>query len=177
MRLHVEHLLTTYIHDELPPHLRARVARHVQHCDRCYAALRREEDLARRLQAEMPAFGAPTRGQLNRLLPGILAEVTPRPAPRPSFRGAGFAVALAVMLLVGLFVPSVTGPRAVASVAPSQPVGPAIAATATQSITDAPADMPVFRPTAVAQHVVLATDLPETDPPPAPVAQATPGRY
>lgn len=177
MRYHVDHLLTTYIHDELPPHLRARVTRHVQHCDRCYAALRREEDLTRVLQAEMPLFGAPARGQLNRLLPGILAEVAPRPAPRSGFQGAGFAVALVVTLLVALFVPTLTGPRAVADYAPSQPVAPAIAATATQSITDAPYDVPVFLPTAVAQHVVLATDLPETDPPPAPVAQATPGRY
>jgi anti-sigma factor RsiW len=177
MRLHVEHLLIAYIHDELPPHLRARVSRHVQHCDWCYAALRREEDLARLLQAEMPVVGTPTRGQLNRLLPGILAEVTPRPAPRSSFRGAGFAVALVVTLLVALFVPALSAPRAVASYAPSQPVGPAIAATATQSTTDTPSDVPVYLPTAVAQHVVLATDLPETDPPPAPIAQATPGQY
>ena len=177
MRYHVEHLLSTYIHDELPPHLRARVSRHVQHCDRCYAALRREEDLARLLQAELPLLGAPSRGQLNRLLPGILAEVNPRPAPHNGFRGAGFALALVVTLLVALFVPTLTGPRAVADYLPNQPVPPASAVAATQSITDAPGDMPVFLPTAVAQHVVLATDLPETDPPPAPIALATPGRY
>lgn len=172
-RGHVEHLLTAYVHNELPPHLRRRVARHVDRCDRCYAALRREQELTRSLRGQFTGFGQPRSDQLTRLLPDILAEAKPR-TRRPRLL-PGFGVALVMSLVLALLLPVLMTPQAMADYAPDQPAPYMIAATATQSVTDAPQALVLASPTAVARWVEeAATDPPDQNPPPAPVAQATP---
>lgn len=169
---HVTHLLTAYIHHELPPHLRSRVEKHVRSCDDCYAALGRERELARLLETRMPTFGAPRPEQLARLLPGILAQTSGSTADLPPGRPRalpGLGLALVVILL--LVAPVLAGPHAAAQVAPNQPAPYMLQPTATPDITDAPGL--ASSPTAVALRSDAATEPAELIPPLIPVA-ATP---
>ncbi len=176
MRFHVKHLLSAYVGRELPAYQRWRVSRHLQSCDVCYAALRREEERARILQDEMPRLGVPRPEQLARLLPGILAEVGPRPAARHPYRLSGFGVALVLSLLVVLFVPTLVMPRVAADFALSQPDPHVAAVTEAVGVTDAPLTVLLATPTAIALRPWVTTEVPNLLPPPAPIAQATPVR-
>src|SRR5437016_9953530 len=82
MSKHIEHLLTAYVHRQLPRKERERVMLHVQLCANCRAALDREELLARDVARLMPLIGQPRRGQLARLWPAIWREFR---TPRTSF--------------------------------------------------------------------------------------------
>lgn len=176
MRRHVTYLLTAYIHGELPPHLRERVTRHIGACDACYAALLRERELARLLAEELPGLGSPRPEQLARLLPGILAQADRGPAERPQGL-PGFGLALGLSLVLTLTVPLLlASPRAAANALPNQPAPAMIVATATQSVTDAPAQAGLAL-TAVARRFELATEAARRSPAPAPIAQATPGYH
>ncbi len=173
MRFHVKHLLSAYVSHELPAYQRWRVSRHIQLCDACYAALRREEERARVLKTEMPRLGAARPDQLARLLPGILAEVGPRPAARHPYQMSGFGVALVLSLLVVLFVPALVMPRVAADFALSQPDPHELASTETLGVTDAPLAA-LATPTAIALRPWVTTEVPSQLPPPAPVARAMP---
>jgi anti-sigma factor RsiW len=175
MRTHVTHLLTAYVHDELPPHLNRRVIRHLERCDDCYLAMQRERDLARTLAAQMPAIGVPHPEQLARLLPAILADVNEPPSRRQPRLLPGYGLALVATLVLAVMVPTLVVPRVVADYAPNQPAPYMIQATATQSVTDSPV-AGLVSPTAIARRNDSATEPPVLDPAPAPVALATPGR-
>ncbi len=177
MSQHVTTLLAAYVHDELPPHLRERVSRHVQGCDACYAALCRQREIDRVLQDELRGLGAPRPEQLVRLLPGILAEAAPaRPAHRSRRPGLGLAMAFSMLLI--LLMPALLMPRVSAVALPQDQPSPQVRVTATQNVTDAPDHgMPVHviaSPTAVAVQLVVMTQ-PPLNPSPVPVVEATPG--
>lgn len=170
---HVAHLLTAYVHHELPRHLSERVVRHVETCDACYAALTRARDMARFLGAQVPTFGAPRPEQLARLLPGILAEAGDRPAQRQGGRRSflpGFGLALVLTLILALAVPALASSHVVVERAPDQPAPYMIRATATPGVTDAPW-LGVASPTVVAQRVDMeaATEPAFHAPPSAPI--------
>lgn len=179
MTEHIEHLLTAYIHDELPVHLRGRVTRHLESCDVCYAAFARERELTRLLTAQLPALSTPRPEQLTRLRGDILASVGETSArrsqaPQQRLPGWGFALVMSVALL--LLMPALVLPGVAAVDAPAQH-GPAmIAATATQSLTDAPLAYSVAAVTAVAARSEAATEPPALNPSPVPEVQATPGQ-
>lgn len=175
MRTHVIHLLTAYIHDELPPHLVRRVIRHLETCDDCYLAMRRERDLARSLAAQMPALGVPGTDQLAQLLPAVLGAVKEKPSRRQLRALPGYGLALVVALVLAVMAPVLVMPRVSAEYAPNQPAPWMVQATATQSVTDPPVAA-LFSLTAVAHRGDLATEPPDLNPAPAPVAFATPGR-
>ncbi len=175
MRTHVTHLLTAYLHDELPPHLNRRVIRHLERCDDCYLAMQRERELVRTLAAQMPVVGVPRPEQLARLLPAILAEVNEPPSRRRPRALPGYGLALVVTLVLAVMVPVLIAPRVAADYAPDQPAPYMIQATATQSVTDSPV-AGLLLPMTVARRQNPATEPPDLDPAPAPVALATPGR-
>jgi anti-sigma factor RsiW len=137
MRNHVRHLLTAYVHHQLPRTRRERVWRHVQTCPECRAALAREESLARDLKAKIPLIGRPPRGLLARLWPRIWAEMR-RPSVRCGVRIPSFGVAAVAILWGALVVSALFNTPAQASAAPSQPVPAEIKATVTPIYTEEP---------------------------------------
>lgn len=182
MRRHVKRYLVAYLQGELPPHLARRVREHIQHCDACYAALQREGERERVLAEQFAGFGAPYPAQLARVKASVLAAVLPPSTPPPTRRLLpGMGVLLALGLMIVLLAPVVMTPRLASLVNVPDQHGPnVLAATALASRTDFPAQL-VVSPTAVAQRALLqgddaATAPPALDPPPAPIAEATPGR-
>lgn len=171
MNGHVTRWLTAYLHGELAPHLQERVSRHVRECDECYAALRRERELARELGDSMPVFGAPRNEQLTRVLSGILAEAGNHQG-MATFRMPRAGVVLLLSLLLVL-LPALVMPRAAVVSAPDQPAPYMIAATATQSSTDAPVGFVMASPTAIAACRPLPTEPPAVNPSPVPVVDKT----
>lgn len=144
MRNHVHHLLTAYVHYQLPRAKRERVWRHVQNCPECRAALAREETLVRDLKTRLPLIGRPPRGLLARLWPRIWAEIR-RPSSRYGLRIPSFGVAALLILWGALLVSALFNSPAQASAAPSQPVPAEIKATVTPIYTEEP-DVMVLTP-------------------------------
>ena len=171
---HVTHLLTAYVHAELPAHQRRRVTRHVQTCDACYAALRREEELTRRLAADLPGFGAPDEARLRQLWPGIMAEVAPD--RRRSYRKPAFALVLVTSFVLAMVIPAAVMPRAFADRTLDQPSPITADVTPAHSPTDSAGIVLVGQPTAVAHLPNAATETPDLDPLPAPIAMAQSAR-
>ena len=172
MSRHVTTLLAAFVHDELPPHLRIRVSRHVQECDACYAALVRERELNRALQDGLRCVGAPRDDELARLLPGIMAEATPVRPVRSSMRRPGLGLAVVLSLMVLLLMPALVMPRVSAISAPQDQPSPQVRVSATHSVTDAAVHV-IASPTAVAVRFVTVTQPPLLNPSPVPVLQAT----
>jgi anti-sigma factor RsiW len=170
MERHVGYLLTAYVHDELPQHLRARVSRHIQSCDACYAALCREREIERLLLNQARATAGTPPEHLARLLPGILAEAVPARTGRRS--GYGLVAVLSLVLL--LLMPAATLPRLAANASPQDQPSPQLAMTATQNVTDAPLRL-AASPTAVAVRSNQLTEPPPLHPSPVPVLLATLG--
>src|SRR5260221_14705598 len=79
MDKHVDHLLTAYVHRQLTRAQRSEVARHIQRCEDCRAALVREQELASDISVYMPQIGQPRRGKLSRLWPAIWREFSMPP--------------------------------------------------------------------------------------------------
>lgn len=174
MDQHVTYLITAYVHGELPPHLRERVSRHVQQCDACYAALRREQELSDTLQDGLRVTAGPRSDQLAHLLPGIVAASGSTRSGRLS-RRSGVGMAVVISMLVILLVPALIMPRVVALSSPQDQPPPQVLVTATRVMTDVPSQV-VASPTAVAVRFVPVTDPPELNPSPVPVLDTVPGQ-
>src|SRR5260221_1370858 len=132
---HVDHLLTAYVHRQLPRTQRDRVALHVRLCAECRESLEREQQLAREISRTMPFIGRPRRGQLARLWPAIWIEFrTPNSRTRQWLPSYSLAVAILVacaFAISALF----TGPTQVIA-APFQAAPTEILATPTLSHTE-----------------------------------------
>ncbi len=137
MPKHVYHLLTAYVHHQLPGAQCLIVAQHVQRCAPCRAALAREERLVRDLQSTMPLIGQARQGQLGRLWPAIWAGIK---APRSNrgFRMPSYGMALALMLVCAVVVSVFFNSPAYATAAPLPPVPAEIQATSTPIFTEQP---------------------------------------
>ena len=167
MSNHVQHLITAYVHRQLPRKQRDRVLLHVTMCAECRAILDNEQQIVRDLARQMPQIGQPSRGQLARLWPSIWLEFrTPRK------RGVKWlpSYSLAVMLIV-FFVFAVSalvvGPTQ-AIAAPFQAAPTQILATATLVKTDEPLGQATLEASETANPFTLPM------PSPAPIAGLNP---
>lgn len=121
---HVTHLLTRYVHGQLSVAQQARVAAHARACFACRMALNREQELASRLRREIPRLGQVTGGQLASVWSSIWQEID---APRGHTRSllsaglTGLSVVLAMMLVLVIALPMISGAGVRAEGAPSQP--------------------------------------------------------
>ncbi len=161
MHTHVYHLLTAYVHDQLPAKQRNRVRYHVQRCPECRAALYEEQQLVQELSLTMPRIGQPRRNQLMRLWPAIWLEHN-RPRGHVDKRFSSFSVALAMM--IGVFVASTffAGP-AQAGAAPFALTPAVVKATSTPVTWNGPAtatDLPPISETANALNAPMASPAP-----------------
>jgi predicted anti-sigma-YlaC factor YlaD len=149
--------LPAYLHRELNPRLRRRVAAHLNNCPSCYAAYRQQQEMARELDAMLPGFARPDRAQLGRVWAAVQADMhQPRRSFRPVFR-ARYSLGV-VALLVTLALPWMLGnqSRALALPMPPTPADanlqetPPVAnatAAATAEAPDASAHTPPLQPT------------------------------
>jgi hypothetical protein len=159
---HVDHLLTAYVHRQLPRAQRDRVALHVRMCAECHDALEREQQMAYDIARTLPLIGRPRRGQLARLWPTIWMEFrTPNSRTRKWLPSYSVAV---VMLIACAFAISAlfTGPTQ-AIAAPFQAAPTEILATPTLSHTEeaaTPANKPQASETASVLSLPLASPAP-----------------
>ncbi len=157
MRNHVRHLLTAYVHGQLPLEKRQQVMVHVRLCSDCRAALEREQLLAYDMKRAMPGIGQPRRGQLARLWPRIWAEFR---APRSGIVGwlPSYGVVLTLIMLGVFVISSLFGGSSQVVAAPLQAVPAEVQATSTAVRTDEPATASTTPPaseTASISHVML----------------------
>lgn len=137
--------LPAYLHRELNPRLRRRVAAHLNNCPACYAAYREQQDIARELQDMLPAFGQTDSVQLGRMWSAVQTEMAqPQRRFQPVFR-ARYSLGV-VALLVALALPWMLGgqSRALALPMPPTPAGTGLQETppVTNATTAATAEAP-----------------------------------
>ncbi|MCB9453394.1 MAG: zf-HC2 domain-containing protein [Anaerolineaceae bacterium] len=106
---HNTHLITAYIQGELPSIVRLRFARHLNTCETCYAAYRRELDLMQELTQTMPRIGAAQQPDFKRVWTAVEAELS-QPTPRQRFAHFQTRYGLAALLFaLALIVPLTMG--------------------------------------------------------------------
>jgi len=158
---HVTRLVVRYSHGQLSSRQRARVINHARGCERCRAALAREEQLAGDLRRELPRLGQPTSGQLAAAWAGVWQEIrTPRRSRGPA-RDAwlpGLSMVVAVLLMVAVALPALRDGGLRVEAAPVQALP-----LATSSPTPGAAETGA---------AVAASAAPETPAPPATLALA-----
>lgn len=140
-RRHVYHLITAYVHDQLPPEQVARLLGHIRTCAECSAALDREQRLAHDIAATMPMIGRPRRSQvqdrLARLWPAIWLEFRTSPRGKRTVRWLpSYSLAVALMMLGVFAVSALFAGTTQAIAAPFQPAPTQVHATPTLSVTD-----------------------------------------
>lgn len=120
---HVTHLLTRYVHGQLPPAARARVVNHVRTCATCRAALAREERMAADLRRELPVVASASAGQMAQIWAGVWREIgAPGQGHHPALaRVPGVSVVLAMVLALAVALPLLAGSGLRADAAPLQP--------------------------------------------------------
>lgn len=128
--------LPAYLHRELNPRLRRRVAAHLNNCPACYAAYRQHQDIGRDLQSSLPAFGQPDHAQLGRVWRAVQAEMNqPRRSFQPVFR-ARYSLGV-VALLITLVLPWVFGSQSHVMALPMLPTPAATGLQETPSVANA----------------------------------------
>jgi hypothetical protein len=113
------HLLA-FLHHDVNPLLRRQLARHLDHCPRCYATYRSELDLMQNLAHELPLMGARNQPDFNAIWKSVQTEIQ-RPKPGiPQFQ-ARYGLAMLVFALV-LLLPLTLGNQNLSlSTPPTQP--------------------------------------------------------
>lgn len=138
---HVTHLVPRYVQGKLRPLQRARVVNHVRSCDRCRAALAREERLVADLRRDMARFGQPRAEQLARVWGEVWRDVQPRPAARRGFHLSatawlsGLSVTLVMLMVLIVTLPLLAQGEARVEAAPFQ-ARPVSTASPTPGATD-----------------------------------------
>lgn len=110
-------LIAGYAEGRLTPSDRARAAAHIDGCDRCYAAYRRQRDLARVLQNDLPGFGGSDGTRLQAVWGAVQAELQQPRTTRVRKREGVFAIALALVIIL----PWSAGGRAISQALPFPP--------------------------------------------------------
>lgn len=116
----VQSRLVAYIHAELEPQERHQVARHLEDCERCYAAYLQQLGLTRELEQTVPLMGAGHRPDFRRVWSAVQTEaVRVRTASRPE----SLHYALAALIVAALFVIPLTfgGNEFTFALPPTQP--------------------------------------------------------
>lgn len=110
---HCRSLLPAYIHRELSPRARRRVAAHLSRCDSCSAVYIDYREVARTLKSDMPAIGRGfDQGRGWAAVQERLSQPTASPRKRFQKRyGAAALLVVAALVLPGL---SANAPRAFA---------------------------------------------------------------
>lgn len=118
--------LAGYIHRELPPKTRERVARHVNQCPACYRLYAEQRDLARELSISLPLVGRAGDTRLDRIWSAVQVEMA-APSALPRRRSLHYSV-VALLLALALIAPAMlAAPRLmpsgarVALAVPTQP--------------------------------------------------------
>jgi hypothetical protein len=84
----------------MQPHERHVVARHLEDCERCYAAYLQQLDLTRELEQVVPFVGADYRPDFKRVWAAMQAA-TVRPHPSPRLQSLHYG--LAALIVAALF--------------------------------------------------------------------------
>ncbi|MBI5670420.1 MAG: zf-HC2 domain-containing protein [Chloroflexi bacterium] len=162
--------LVAYLHNELSPHLRRRVAYHLDDCPVCYAVYVWQRDLARDLQNAVPLIGRGSQPRLNRVWAAVQADLA-QPRRTPLFYQARYGLAMLAAALTLLFPWVFSGHDVTLAAPPTQPAP--LLAVQTAGVT-----APLPAGTAVALSVTLndGPATPEAQPRglPAPGATAAP---
>jgi len=170
--------LTAYLHRELTPKMRRRVALHLNQCDRCANLYAAERDLSQELAFAVPQLGQPDAAQIRRIWSAIEAEQSQPSAPhwtryttRYGFAGLLLMLALLIPMTVrsqqmGLSLPlqpvpqtqmaAGTPPSHVVTVAQALPVYPGHRS----EVRFAPVSSPAIAPSTVSNPAPAATDTP-----------------
>lgn len=127
-----QHKIIAYLHEELAPPLRQKVARHIDECVACYAYYVRQRDLARELEMRMSLVGHAKPTQLRRVWSSIQADME-QPRMQVRFR-LRYGVA-ALIFMLALILPWKTQSRVAARFIPLQPVPVVEAATKTPALS------------------------------------------
>jgi anti-sigma factor RsiW len=148
--------MVAFIHGELPPKSRQRIARHFDECPACYAEYINQRTLHYELTSRLPILGQPRPDQLARIWKSVQAEVRPSPRrARPIYPIRYSLVTLGLMLI--LIFPLILGDGRAASVRVTQPTpsrppatkgapGPVAIATQTVELTGEISILPVAAP-------------------------------
>jgi anti-sigma factor RsiW len=119
---HCRHHLDAYIAGELPPKTRARLARHLDQCEKCYQAYRKQTALRAELQSIMPSVGKAHQPDFDALWSAIKTEIVIVERPIAAQTPMRLSVALAMLVLL-VFLPLLMSGRDVTAAAlPLQPV-------------------------------------------------------
>lgn len=122
--------MVAYLHGELTPPVRQRMARYIDESPTCYAEYLRQRDAVRELTWKLPLVGQPDKPQLDNIWSAIQAEMKGhhtsrrRPAIHMRYGFAGMVLALTFLM------PFTMGNRDVAFSVPSQPAPHTLDATA-----------------------------------------------
>lgn len=111
--------IIAYLHEELAPPIRQKVAIHIDQCAACYAYYVRQRDLARELEMRMSLIGQAKPAQLRRVWSSIQDDME-QPRIRGRFR-LRYGVA-AFIFMLALILPWKTQSRVEARYLPLQPV-------------------------------------------------------
>lgn len=113
--------LVAFLHGDVSPLLRRRVARHLDHCPACYELYRQELDLMRDLKREVPFIGAAHQPRFDQVWTAIQQDIVKPKSNMPRFH---FHYGLAMMALVFVFlVPFTMGSQNFALASPPpQPI-------------------------------------------------------
>ncbi|GAB4522299.1 MAG: hypothetical protein OHK0046_34730 [Anaerolineae bacterium] len=94
--------MTAFIHNELPPEARRRVARYIDESPACYKVYIQQRALQQELSRSLPAFGQPAPQQLDQLWLSIQSDLfTPERRRRPTLQ---LRYGLATFVLVMSFM-------------------------------------------------------------------------
>jgi predicted anti-sigma-YlaC factor YlaD len=164
--------LVGYIHNELKPHLRRRVAYHLDDCPACYAVYGRQRELARELQLTIPLIGRGDTPRFDHVWASIQIEMNqPRRSAASNWYQFRYGLAMMAAMLVLLF-PWVVGGRRDLTLAapPTQPAPLSLTAVQTAGVTASGA-----QGTAIALSVTVnqGAATPEAKPGEMPVSGAT----
>jgi anti-sigma factor RsiW len=108
--------LVAFLHGDVSPLLRRRVARHLDHCPSCYRLYLQELDLMRDLKHEMPLIGAGHQPNFDQVWAAIQHDILKpkRTVPRFHMR---YGLAMLALVLVFL-LPLTTGNQNLTLAAP-----------------------------------------------------------
>lgn len=159
--------LVAYLHNELSPHLRRRVAYHLDDCAACYVRYTQQRDLARELHNAVPLLGRDHTARVDRVWAAVQSELI-QPRPTPLLMRARYGLMLLSLLLALLFPWALGGQRLTSAAPPTQP--PPLLAIRTAEITE-----PGPQGTAIALSVTVndRAATPEANPRSAPEPGAT----
>jgi hypothetical protein len=121
--------MVAYLHGELTPEARGRIARYIDGSPACYAEYLRQRDTVRELTWKIPLVGQPDKPQLDNIWSAIQAEMKGHTPPKRRvtvqvrYGFAGMVLALTILM------PFTMGNRDVQYV-PSQPAPHTLDATA-----------------------------------------------